>query len=84
MLREGPKDNASAMIWRNDIQKKSPTLMYYELIMRYEILISHFRQCSQREIFSSICGGLVGIHTVLLFPWNILTTHRGCLSTSDT
>ena len=25
MLSEGPKDNASAMAWRNDMQKKSPT-----------------------------------------------------------
>ena len=65
MLSEGPKDNASAMAWRNDVQKKNPNFMYWDLIMRYETLILIFVK-AQREKFPSVCGGCVGTHTALL------------------
>ena len=51
MLSEGPKDNASAMARRNDMQKKSPTFMYWDLIMRYETLILIFVRTHREKNF---------------------------------
>ena len=42
MLTAGSKDVESITAWRNDMQKKSPTFMYWDLIMMYETLILIF------------------------------------------
>ena len=39
MLTVGSNDEESVKAWRNNMQKNSPTFMYWDLIMRYETLI---------------------------------------------
>ncbi len=51
MLSEGPKDEESAMAWRNNMQKRSPTFMYWDLIMRYETLILIFIRAHREKNF---------------------------------
>ena len=51
MLSEGAKDVESAMAWRYDMQKKSPTFMYWDLIMRYETIILIFIRAHREKNF---------------------------------
>ena len=51
MLTAGSKYVDSITAWRNDMQKKSPTFMYWDLIMMYETLILIFvRAHTERRI----------------------------------
>ena len=43
--------NASAEAWRNDLLKRSPTFMYWDLIMRYETLILIFIRAHREKNF---------------------------------
>jgi len=52
MLSEGHKDFESATTWRNEMLKKSPTFMYWDLIMRYETLILIFVRAHREKNFS--------------------------------
>ena len=50
MLCEGPKDEESPKTWRNDMQK-SPTFAYWDLMLRYEILILIFVRAHRERNF---------------------------------
>ena len=52
MLSDGPKDTESAMNWRNDVLKKSPTFKYWDLIVKYETLILIFIRAHREKNFS--------------------------------
>ncbi|XP_061894509.1 uncharacterized protein LOC133644183 [Entelurus aequoreus] len=47
----GPKDEESFMAWRNNMLKKSPTFMFWDLIMRYETLILIFIRAHREQNF---------------------------------
>ena len=51
MLTAGSKDVESITAWRNDMQKKSPTFMYWDLIMMYETLILIFVRAHREKNF---------------------------------
>ena len=51
MLTAGSKDVESITAWRNDMQKKSPTFMYWDFIMMYETLILIFVRAHREKNF---------------------------------
>ena len=51
MLSDGPKDEESFTAWKNNMQKRSPTFMYWDLIMRYETLILIFIRAHREKNF---------------------------------
>ncbi|KAJ8349373.1 hypothetical protein SKAU_G00245030 [Synaphobranchus kaupii] len=50
-LSAGPKDEEYLMAWRNEMLKKSPTFMFWDLIMRYETLILIFIRAHRERNF---------------------------------
>ena len=50
-LIAGPKDEDTFITWRNDMLKKSPTFMYWDLILRYETLILIFVRAHREKNF---------------------------------
>jgi len=68
---------------RNEISQKSPTFMFWDLILRYEILILIFIRAHKSKNFSLYVEVLEELTTFFL-PWIILITQDGCLSTSKT
>jgi len=55
MLSEGPADEDSVTAWKNDMLQKSPTFMYWDLIMRFETLILIFVRPRGYEISARHC-----------------------------
>ena len=51
MLTDGSNDEESVKAWRNNMQKNSPTFMYWDLIMRYETLILIFVRAHREKNF---------------------------------
>ena len=45
------ESNRSETAWRDDMQKKSPTFMYWDLILRYETLILIFIRAHREKNF---------------------------------
>ena len=58
--------NASAEAWRNDLLKRSPTFMYWDLIMRYETLILNFIRAHREKKLPSLCANLGETDTFVL------------------
>lgn len=52
LISDAANDNQSADAWRNEILKKSPTFMYWDLILRYETLILIFIRAHRENNFS--------------------------------
>ncbi|XP_056135325.1 uncharacterized protein si:ch211-110p13.9 [Lampris incognitus] len=50
-LSAGPKDEESLLAWRNDMLKKSPTFMVWDLILKYETLILIFIRAHRERNF---------------------------------
>ena len=51
MLTDGSNDEESVKAWRNNMQKNSPTFVYWDLIMRYETLILIFVRAHREKNF---------------------------------
>ena len=51
MLTDDSNDEESVKYWRNNMQKNSPTFMYWDLIMRYETLILIFVRAHREKNF---------------------------------
>ncbi|KAK3889182.1 hypothetical protein Pcinc_006754 [Petrolisthes cinctipes] len=51
LLSEGSKDFVCFNAWKNDMQKKSPTFMYWDLVMIYETLILIFIRAHREKNF---------------------------------
>ncbi|KAK3889720.1 hypothetical protein Pcinc_006286 [Petrolisthes cinctipes] len=51
LLSEGSKDYVCFNAWKNDMQKKSPTFMYWDLVMKYETLILIFIRAHRKKNF---------------------------------
>ena len=58
--------NASAEAWRSDLLKRSPTFMYWDLIMRYETLILIFIRAHREKKLPSLCANLGETDTFVL------------------
>ena len=63
MLTDGSNDEESVKAWRNNMQKNSPTFMYWDLIMKYETLILIFVRAHRETNFPLSLGGT---HTIVL------------------
>ena len=51
MLTDGSNDEEYVKAWRDNMQKNSPTFMYWDLIMRYETLILIFVRAHREKNF---------------------------------
>ncbi|KAK3879722.1 hypothetical protein Pcinc_015711 [Petrolisthes cinctipes] len=51
LLSEGSKDFVFFNAWKNDMQKKSPTFMYWDLVMKYKTLILIFIRAHREKNF---------------------------------
>lgn len=51
LLSEGPKDNKSAAARRTDMQRKSPTFMFWDLILKSETLLLIFVRAHRERNF---------------------------------
>ena len=71
--------NASAEAWRNDLLKRSPTFMYWDLIMRYETLILIFVRAHREKNFP-LYVQIVEKLTPLFFALDHVNYSGGCPS----
>ena len=82
MLNELPKYFESATAWRNNMQKRRSTYMYWNLVMKYEILILIFIRAHSKKSYCALKAWMNARRCSL--TWIMLMTRGGCLFTSRT